>query len=126
MLVTEHSGVGPGRGSHVSLSPFDMHNTLVAAGPDFRAGIVSDVPSGNVDVAPTVLHLLGITLPKEMDGRVLTEALKGSKIAAKPSAPRKLEASAEIGKTMVWRQYLQIAEVGGVEYCDEGNGEQGK
>ena len=27
-----------GRGTHATLSPSDIHNTLVAAGPDFRAG----------------------------------------------------------------------------------------
>jgi hypothetical protein len=32
-LLVAESGK-PGRGTHSSLSPFDMHNTLVAAGPD--------------------------------------------------------------------------------------------
>jgi arylsulfatase A-like enzyme len=125
LIFTEHTGGGPGHGAHVSLSPYDMHNTLVAAGPDFRAGVVSDVPSGNVDVAPTVLHLLGLKPVVAMDGRVLSEALKVSGEAVKPSTPRRLEASAENGKS-VWYQYLQISAVNGVEYCDEGNGEQKK
>jgi hypothetical protein len=125
MIVTEHSGGGAGHGAHVTLSPFDMHNTLVAAGPDFRAGMVSDVPSGNVDVAPTVLHLLGLTPPTALDGRVLNEALKVSGGEVKASAPRRLEANAESGKG-VWHQYLQISQVNGVEYLDEGNGGLGK
>ena len=32
-LLVAESGK-PGRGTHSSLSPFDMHNTLVAVGPD--------------------------------------------------------------------------------------------
>ena len=45
---------------HGSSSPYDIHNTLIAAGPDFREHAVSDVPTGNVDIAPTLLHLLGL------------------------------------------------------------------
>jgi hypothetical protein len=123
-VVTEHSGGAVGRGAHVSLSPFDMHNTLVAAGPDFQAGLVSEVPSGNVDIAPTVLHLLGIAAPQKMDGRVLAEALQGAKKPAKVVPPKRLEATTELEKGKgVWRQYLQISTVSGVEYCDEGNGD---
>ena len=125
MVVTDHSGGAPGRGAHVSLSPFDMHNTLVAAGPDFQAGLVSEMPSGNVDIAPTVLHVLGLTPPSAMDGRVLTEALKSGGKAGKPALAKRLEAKGELenGKGE-WRQYLQVSTVHGVDYCDEGNGEQ--
>src|SRR5438094_6349089 len=41
-----------GQGTHATLSPFDMHNTLIAAGPDFKHAEVDDLPSGNVDLAP--------------------------------------------------------------------------
>ena len=61
--------------SHGSLSPFDMHNLLVAAGPRFKSGLLSDTPSGNVDIAPTVVHLLGVDAVPAFDGRVLHEAL---------------------------------------------------
>ncbi|MEI6198019.1 MAG: alkaline phosphatase family protein, partial [Verrucomicrobiota bacterium] len=37
-----------GCGMHVTLSPTDLHNTCVAAGPDFRRGVVDPLPSGNV------------------------------------------------------------------------------
>ena len=47
-----------GQGTHATLSPFDMHNTLIAAGPDFKHGEVDDLPSGNVDLASTVLQIL--------------------------------------------------------------------
>ena len=61
---------------HGSSSPFDIHNTLVAAGPDLKAGVEIEVPSGNVDFAPTFLHLLGLDIPSSMQGRVLHEALR--------------------------------------------------
>lgn len=65
------------RGMHGSFSPIDVHNTLVAAGPDFKVGYVDPLPTGNVDVAPTIAAILGLSLPKA-DGRVLSEALIGN------------------------------------------------
>src|SRR5881397_2496966 len=61
---------GAGKGTHATLSCFDMHNMLIAAGRDFRHGEVNDFPSGNIDVAPTILRILGITPPQKMDGRI--------------------------------------------------------
>ena len=60
MLICDFSPYAPGQGMHGSLSPFDMHNTFVANGPDFRSGIVDHLPTGNVDIAPTALWILGI------------------------------------------------------------------
>ncbi|EPX64737.1 hypothetical protein D187_000159 [Cystobacter fuscus DSM 2262] len=70
----EFNSYVPYRGMHGSFSPVDVHNTLVAAGPDFKQGYTDNLPSGNVDVAPTVAHLLGLPLPTAQ-GRVLYEAL---------------------------------------------------
>ncbi len=67
----------PGAAGHGSASPFDIHNTLIAMGPDFKVGLKSDLPSGNVDIAPTICRLLGIPVPARMDGRVLEEAIIG-------------------------------------------------
>lgn len=71
-----NSGGSPvGAGLHGSASPNEIRNTLIASGPSFGSGSESAVPSGNIDLAPTVLHLLGIDAPAHMDGRVLKEAL---------------------------------------------------
>src|SRR5204863_575058 len=56
-----------GEGTHATLSRFDMHNTLVAAGPDFRRDQTDDLATGNVDLAPTILQILGIETAQEMD-----------------------------------------------------------
>jgi arylsulfatase A-like enzyme len=122
LVTVDRSSYTPGQGSHCSLSPFDMHNTLVAAGPHFRRGITNAVPSGNVDIAPTILHLLGIKPPKPMDGRVLTEALTAPGQSPKVTA-RRLEASAPTSAG-VWHQHLNVSEVNGVIYFDQGNGSQ--
>lgn len=78
---TEYATVFPEspseRGEHGSFSPIDVHNTLLAAGPNFRGGFRDALPSGNVDVAPTIAALLGLKLP-QAQGRVLQEALSGA------------------------------------------------
>jgi arylsulfatase A-like enzyme len=120
-MITSAGGTR-GRGTHGSLSRFDMNNTLVAAGPSIKKGLISDVPSGNIDVAPTILHLLGVKPIKPMDGRVLHEALIHSKAPAPKVKTKKLEATRELG-LFRWTQYLQFSEVNGTIYFDEGNGE---
>ena len=64
-----------GTATHGTDSPYDMRIPLVAAGPDIKQGVESSVPTGNVDFTPTVLHLMGITPPDHMDGRILHEIL---------------------------------------------------
>ncbi|MDB6113326.1 MAG: hypothetical protein JWQ62_271 [Lacunisphaera sp.] len=109
-------------GNHASLSPYDMHNTLVAAGPDFRRGVTNTLPSANTDLAPTVLWLLGLPdEAKKMDGRVLGEALTIEAPPLKSYELKRLTAHSETGAG-TWSQYLQVSEVNGVRYLDEGNG----
>ena len=74
---TEYESAGNNRGMHGSFGVTDVHNTLVASGPNFRSGASNSLPSGNVDVAPTVAAILGVPLA-QADGRVLYEALTGN------------------------------------------------
>ena len=111
-----------GKGTHGSLSRYDMNNTLVASGPDIKKGLINEVPSGNIDLAPTILWLLGVPPVNPMDGRVLHEALIPSKEAAPKVNVKKIEATRDIG-LFRWKQYLQYSEVNGAVYFDEGNGE---
>ena len=70
----EFESTGGQRGMHGSFGTTDVHNTLIANGPSFTPSTVVAGPSGNVDVAPTVAYLLGLTFT-QADGRVLNEAL---------------------------------------------------
>ena len=63
-----------GVGTHGGMSRHELRNTLMARGPSFRQSAVVESPTGNIDVAPTILHLLGFPGGEEMDGRVLHEA----------------------------------------------------
>jgi arylsulfatase A-like enzyme len=71
---TEFNNGGNNRGMHGTFSSIDVHNTLIAYGPNFKKNHVNYLPTGNVDVAPTIAHLLGIKLP-DTDGRILYETL---------------------------------------------------
>ena len=72
------AGGQAGVGSHGGGSSAEMHNTLIAHGPSFKSGVNSDLPSGNIDVLPTILTLLGLHVPDHVQGRVLREALSNS------------------------------------------------
>jgi len=97
-----------------------MNNTLIANGPDFRRGWTDETPSGNIDVTPTILWILGLQAPGRMDGRVLSEALVESD--GQPVVTEKtLEAQRDLGDS-TWRQHLRTATVAGVTYFMEGNG----
>jgi arylsulfatase A-like enzyme len=119
-----------GKGTHATLSPLDMHNMLIAAGPDFKRGQLDDLPSGNIDLAPTILQVLGIKAPSKIDGRILSEAMPGANSTNGDSKPGVSSQTAET-KTIeatkhfpsgTWRQSLQISRVGATVYLDEGNG----
>lgn len=63
------------RGSHGGASWLVQHIPLVISGPGVRRGQVSDATARLVDIAPTILALLGIT-PAGMDGIVLSDAME--------------------------------------------------
>lgn len=63
------------RTSHGSLARWDMQPTLIGHGPAFREGVRSEVPTGAIDIAPTVMHLLGMPALDQPTGRVLAEGL---------------------------------------------------
>jgi arylsulfatase A-like enzyme len=109
-----------GAGNHASLSRFCMRNTLVAAGPDFKKGFNNTTATGNTDLAPTILWLLGVKPPVPMDGRVLSEALGVEAPPVSGQTTRRLEARRD-HETFTWRQYLQISQVNDTIYLDEGN-----
>jgi arylsulfatase A-like enzyme len=118
-IVADHARPA-GTGTHVTLSEFDVHNILFAAGPDFRERTTTTLPSSNLDLAPTILHLLGVTPPQKLDGRILVEAME-----------EKAERVEPLTKTMQvtrkfpsgeWQQHLRVSLVGETIYLDEGNG----
>ena len=115
MALTPQSAL---RASHGSASPWDMHATLIASGPDFREGVVSTLPTGVIDLLPTVLTLLGLPLPEPVDGRVLWEALRHPAGEPGPASVETVEPARPAPG--VPRARLAIARVGAASYLHGG------
>jgi predicted AlkP superfamily phosphohydrolase/phosphomutase len=49
------------------------HGVFIGSGPAFARGWIDGARL--IDLAPTILHILGVPVPGDMDGRVLSEAL---------------------------------------------------
>jgi len=69
--------LSPGSPGHGSSSPWDIGATFVASGPGIKRSVTSSVPSGNIDIVPTALSLMGAAIPADLDGRVLSELFRG-------------------------------------------------
>jgi predicted AlkP superfamily phosphohydrolase/phosphomutase len=74
-----------GRGPEERTGNHARDGILVLHGPEVRAGAALDLAAVE-DVCPTVLHLLGLPVDADMDGRVLTEALRPEAVAGRPVA----------------------------------------
>ena len=114
------TGGAPELGQHGSMSRHEMRNVLIARGKRFRSGARIQSPTGNTDIAPTILHLLGIDGGTAMDGRILIEALAdGADGVEWRTHTHRAERRLPDG---VYRQRIAISSVGATTYVDEGNG----
>jgi predicted AlkP superfamily pyrophosphatase or phosphodiesterase len=108
------TGVGSGHGG---ISPWLVRNTLIMWGVDFKRGATVRTPSCNVDIAPTILALKGITGGDQMQGRVLHEAL------SKGPDQEQVSSETRIVRTQAGSSYraaVQVSEVGKHRYIDKG------
>lgn len=117
-LSTTRTGPATGSGaSHGGISPWTVRNTMLAWGPDFKRGVNIRTPTSNVDLAPTLMHLLGQpgTIPR-MDGRVMLEALAGG------PDPEQIVTATRASRVQNggYRAVLQVTEVAGKRYIDKG------
>ena len=111
-----------GEGTHATLSAFDVHNTLITAGPDFQVGFEDKMPTANVDIAREIIQILDLPIPQEIVGRGLMEARRN--LSEKPSSEVRsqiLEASRDFSDGR-WKQTFRVSHYLTGEYIDEGNG----
>src|SRR6266516_4238418 len=60
-----------------------LHGIVIARGPVLRNGV--EIENAKlIDLAPTLLYLLGLPVPEDMDGKVLTSAFRSDFLAAHP------------------------------------------
>ncbi|PKB70445.1 MAG: hypothetical protein BZY87_10515 [SAR202 cluster bacterium Io17-Chloro-G6] len=110
-----------GTGQHGSMSRHEIHGVMFASGPSFKSKLKLDTPSGNLDLAPTLLRLLGISRNWGMHGRVLEEALAGGPNPEDVDwSTEKHQAEHDLGGE-TYRQQIKISRVGATTYVDEGN-----
>jgi predicted AlkP superfamily pyrophosphatase or phosphodiesterase len=101
---TDYSG---GVAGHGGSSPYEINIALFASGPDFKKAFTGELPTSNVDIVPTILHIYDMPLPSGMDGRVMSEFLK-------KSAANKGKLKKEIVATEVqynWGTYKLVVEM---------------
>ncbi len=60
-----------------------LNGILVARAPAFNNGAEIETPH-LIDIAPTILHLLGVPVPEDMDGSVLVDAFRPEFLAERP------------------------------------------
>jgi len=70
----------PGVAGHGSASPWDIRATFIAFGPAFKVGFTSDLPTGNIDIMPTVFRIMDVQARAQFDGRVLRELLRNDPV----------------------------------------------
>ena len=103
------------------MSKHELRNIMFSRGPSFKPGLQVDAPSGNVDLAPTVLRLLGIPVGEGMEGRVLEEALINGPDPADVDWSREMHNTERRLGHKVYRRQIAISRVGDTTYVDEGN-----
>ena len=105
-----------GQGMHGGFGRDQTFNNMAAIGPDFKVGFVDEAPAGNIDIAPTLAHLLGLQMPSvgNVRGRVLEEVFGGGSAPGVAARKVMLSAPDENGSSTL----LEYQELGGTRYYD--------
>jgi hypothetical protein len=93
-FFTENTGSEPGgqsswKGDHGGAAWNSQHLRIIVSGPGIRSGVVSSAPAPLIDIAPTILTLLGVTAAG-MQGVPLANALSA------PTASQRATRTAQI------------------------------
>lgn len=98
-------------------SPYEIHIPLIVYGPSFKPAFESKLPTSNIDIVPTILHIHHMAAPAQMQGRVMYELLKHNNI--KPMTPKKETVFAETKlKQGKYRVMLQRTILGKYSYIN--------
>ena len=113
--MTFHDSNYPtGGGCHGGLSAFELHNFLALAGSAFSQSETMTAPAGNIDITPTVLSLLGLDVPADIDGRILQEAFRNrSRGSAAPTPKEHTYCSSNADGPVT---HLSVTDVGSTRY----------
>jgi phosphopentomutase len=76
IIVADHGGGGIVPHDHEGDHPLNLRIPLILAGTGIQAATRSQRPVGLLDVPPTILAALGVSVPANYEGRILTEAFR--------------------------------------------------
>jgi len=99
---TAHQGMFESEATYIPFADYKKtgvhrrHGTFLMYGSPARPGCVEGARL--MDIAPTLLHLLGIPVPDDMDGHVLTDALEPDWLAQHPITCQVVEPDADAGQ----------------------------
>ncbi len=74
-----------------------LHGIMVGRAPAFKQGVELSDPH-LIDIAPTILHLLGVPVPADMDGKVLEDVFEPAFLAAHPLRAGAASGTSEAGR----------------------------
>jgi hypothetical protein len=116
-VIVEGGAYQQGHGDHAAFVRANTFNNMAAIGPDFKKRYVDEAPVGNVDIAPTLAKIMGITLPRNgaLGGRILAEALIGGPRGV--ASRRRIERSGAAGSGKA--TILMYQQVGRQRYYDQ-------
>jgi hypothetical protein len=116
----DDSHVPVGGGTHGGLSQHELHNVCVAYGPAFQQSSTNPLPSGTVDLLPTLLHVLDYPIPPTVEGRILYEALAQPQGASDSIAASYTYSADTVTAAGLYRQHLTTTKVGTTVYLERG------
>lgn len=100
-----------GVAGHGGSSPYEIQIAFMASGPDFFQGMVTEAPTSNVDIVPTVLGIYGLAKPTGMDGRAVKELYRLPISMKRRRMPRFKKQTISAKAKYAWGSYKVSAEL---------------
>ena len=115
-LVYSSSGKS-GDGQHGSIGLTEQRSVFIGYGPDFKENNFVANPTGNIDITPTIVQLLGIEPNDDFDGRIVKEGLIGNSQINTGLKTQRYHAKRTIGVTS-YEQELEVLVLDGSVYIN--------
>lgn len=107
-----------GVAGHGGSSPYEIHIPLITCGPSFKPAFESSLPTSNVDIVPTVLHIHHIAAPAQMQGRVMYELLRVNDVQSMTPQKETIFAEAKLKGGKKYKVTLERTVLGKYSYIN--------